>query len=132
MGFMDKAKKMAEQAQAKLDEAQTAFNERQGQGVAGTPGPQGAASPVDYDQHGRPVAGQPHSDARGESATPPHGDPLVPEAPTAGLPATPHEDAPAETTTPPHGDPLSAEAPKPKAPPPSGGTGMTSGDPLGG
>ena len=30
MGFMDKAKKMAEQAQAKLDEAQKQFNEKQG------------------------------------------------------------------------------------------------------
>jgi hypothetical protein len=84
---------------------------------------------VQYDQHGRPVP--PHSDARGESATPPHGDPLTPEEPAAGAPATAHEDAPAETTTPPHGDPLSAEAPKPKAPP-SGGPGMTSGDPLAG
>ena len=129
MGFMDKAKKMAEQAQAKLDEAQQAFNERQGQGVAGTPGPASGAPPVDYDQHGRPT--QPHSDARGESATPPHGDPLSPEAPGAATPTAPHEHGPAETTTPPHGDPLSAEAPKPK-PPPSGGPGMTSGDPLGG
>jgi hypothetical protein len=127
MGFMDKAKKMAEQAQAKLDEAQQAFNERQGHGVAGTP--KSEAPPVEYDQHGRPV--QPHSDARGESATPPHGDPLTPETPTAGAPATPHEHPPAETTTPPHGDPLGAEAPKPKAPPP-GGPGMTSGDPLAG
>ena len=30
MGFMDKAKKMAEQAQTKLDEAQKQFNEKQG------------------------------------------------------------------------------------------------------
>jgi hypothetical protein len=127
MGFMDKAKKMAEQAQAKLDEAQQAFNERQGHGVAGTPAQD--TPPTQYDQHGRPT--QPHSDARGESATPPHGDPLTPETPTAGAPATPHEHPPAETTTPPHGDPLGGEAPKPKAPP-SGGPGLTSGDPLGG
>ena len=127
MGFMDKAKKMAEQAQAKLDEAQHAFNERQGHGVAGTPAPDAPAT--QYDQHGRPT--QPHSDPRGESATPPHGDPLTPETPTADAPATPHEHPPAETTTPPHGDPLGAEAPKPKAPP-SGGPGLTSGDPLGG
>jgi hypothetical protein len=130
MGFMDKAKKMAEQAQAKLDEAQQAFNERQGASPpAGAGTPATNPPPVEYDQHGRPV--QPHSDARGESATPPHGDPLTPETSTADVPATPHEDPPAETTTPPHGDPLSAEAPKPK-PPPSGGSGLTSGDPLGG
>ena len=102
MGFMDKAKKMAEQAQAKLDEAQHAFNERQGQGVAGTPAPD--APPTQYDRHGRPT--QPHSDPRGESATPPHGDPLSPEAPGAATPTVPHEHGPAETTTPPHGDPL--------------------------
>ena len=31
MGFMDKAKKMAEQAQAKLDEVQGQINSKQGQ-----------------------------------------------------------------------------------------------------
>ena len=35
MGFMDKAKKMAEQAQTKLDEAQKQFNEKQGALAAG-------------------------------------------------------------------------------------------------
>ena len=52
MGFMDKAKKMAEQAQTKLDEVQKGFNEGQGsQGSSqGTAGPQ-----VQYDKHGRPV-----------------------------------------------------------------------------
>ncbi len=35
MGFMDKAKKMAEQAQAKLDEAQKQFNSRPGRPAAG-------------------------------------------------------------------------------------------------
>src|SRR5919108_550945 len=48
MGFMDKAKKLAEQAQEKLDEAQKNFNKsqepqaRQGEGVR-------------YDDHGRPI-----------------------------------------------------------------------------
>ena len=54
MGFMDKAKKMAEQAQAKLDEAQHAFNERQESAHppgAGTPAPDAPAT--QYDQHGR-------------------------------------------------------------------------------
>ena len=35
MGFMDKAKKMAEQAQTKLDEAQKQFNSGQGSQQAG-------------------------------------------------------------------------------------------------
>jgi hypothetical protein len=48
MGFLDRARKMAEQAQAKLDEAQQQFNQRPG---GAKPGDQ----PVEYDQHGRPV-----------------------------------------------------------------------------
>ena len=47
MGFMDKAKKLAEQAQEKLDEVQQSFNEG-----GSTPG-QGAGGR--YDEHGRPV-----------------------------------------------------------------------------
>ena len=48
MGFMDKAKKMAEQAQAKLDEAQKQFN-------ASQPGHRAGGPAVEYDKHGRPV-----------------------------------------------------------------------------
>ena len=49
MGFMDKAKKLAEQAQEKLDEAQKNFN----QGESGSQQP--AEGGVRYDEHGRPV-----------------------------------------------------------------------------
>src|SRR5829696_4313827 len=96
MGFMDKAKKMAEQAQAKLDEAQKQFNT----------GQQEQSGPaVEYDQHGRPIAQAPPEDT-----APPHGDPVAgsqappppPRVPTPGVPPTGH------------GDPL--EAP-PVAPP---------------
>ena len=45
MGFMDKAKKMAEQAQAKLDEAQKQFNSSQD-----TAGQSGGPA-VEYDKH---------------------------------------------------------------------------------
>ena len=38
MGFLDKAKKMAEQAQAKIDEVQTQFNQSQGSGPTGLTG----------------------------------------------------------------------------------------------
>ena len=48
MGFMDKAKKMAEQAQTKLDEAQKQFNA--GQGAQQPSGPV-----TEYDKHGRPI-----------------------------------------------------------------------------
>jgi hypothetical protein len=48
-----------------------------------------------------------HSDDHDQAATPPHGDPLAPEAPGGATPpdgpqARPEE----ESATPPHGDPL--------------------------
>ena len=52
MGFMDKAKKMAEQAQTKLDEVQKGFNECQ-DSQGSSQGSGGAQ--VQYDKHGRPV-----------------------------------------------------------------------------
>ena len=110
MGFMDKAKKMAEQAQAKLDEAQKQFNSGQQQGS-------GAGPAVEYDKHGRPIPQAP-----AEAAAPPHGDPVAgtsgavtsrgaqvgcrPVAPTPGVPPTGQ------------GDPLAAAAEAvPSAPP---------------
>jgi hypothetical protein len=58
MGFMDKAKKLAEQAQEKLDEAQKNFNKSES--------PQApAGESARYDEHGRPVQ---------EKAAPPSGD----------------------------------------------------------
>ena len=59
MGFMDKAKKLAEQAQEKLDEAQKNFNK--------TDSPQSQpGESVRHDEHGRPI--QPETPA---AATPP-------------------------------------------------------------
>jgi hypothetical protein len=83
MGFMDKAKKLAEQAQDKLDEVQKQFNESQGSSPSQGP-------PVDYDQHGRP--------ARAEAAPPP-----APPAPPADQPEREDEYAPPKVTP---GDPL--------------------------
>lgn len=59
MGFMDRAKKMADQAQSKLDEVQKNFNERQQGGEADPPT---AASPAGEDPR-------------------PHGDPLLSDEP---------------------------------------------------
>ena len=64
MGFIDKAKQMAEQAQQKLDEAQKQFN--QGQGSQG----EQSGGGVTYDQHGRPVEGTPAGEAAPPSAPP--------------------------------------------------------------
>src|SRR5688572_11854403 len=115
MGFMDKAKKMAEQAQAKLDEAQKQFN-------AGQQGGEQSGPAVEYDQHGRPIAQTPP-----ESSAPPHGDPLVPSsgppAPTPGVPSAAAEpySPPAAPEPPPVAQPgvppTAAEPYSPPAPP---------------
>ena len=65
MGFMDKAKKLAEQAQEKLDEAQKNFNKSQDpQAPAG-----GGAR---FDDHGRPIQDEtPAAATAPPSATPP-------------------------------------------------------------
>jgi hypothetical protein len=98
MGFMDKAKKMAEQAQSKLDEVQKQFNESQGSSPS-----QGPA--VEYDQHGRPVRSEPAAEPApppAEAATPPHGDPVAPP-PSGDEPERKDEYAPPKMTG---GDPL--------------------------
>lgn len=75
MGFMDKAKQLAEQAQQKLDEAQEQFN--QGQSAR----PQAGAPR--FDEHGRPVT--PPAEA-GPTADPsaPTEDPAAPPPGASG------------------------------------------------
>src|SRR3954451_21389646 len=99
MGFMDKAKKMAEQAQAKLDEVQNEFNSGQGDG----PGPSGPV--VEYDKHGRPIT-------PAEPASP-HGDPTAAAAASAPPPPAPSPPAAAAPPPPPPAPPAppAAEAP---------------------
>ena len=72
MGFMDKAKQLAEQAQQKLDETQKNFNKSnspEGQ-------PEGG---VKYDNHGRPIQDAPPAGA----TAPPAAEPAAPAAPDA-------------------------------------------------
>lgn len=162
MGFMDKAKKMAQQAQDKLDEQQQKFNAAQ----AGTASATGQAA-VEYDQHGRPVKAGPDpvtpvdADpepvvAPGSVAPPPgigHPDALgpkdnlaVPEQPAGGPQATEAEAAALsgeEVLTPPSeidadAAPADAEPSAPSAPAEPRKDGdytpppMSSGDPLAG
>jgi hypothetical protein len=84
MGFMDKAKKLAEQAQEKLDEAQKNFNKSDSPQSE----PQGDA--VKYDEHGRPI-----QDA------PPAGDTAPPPAEPAAPAADPTQEQPAADAPPP-------------------------------
>jgi hypothetical protein len=82
MGFMDKAKKLAEQAQEKLDEAQKNFN----QSDSGQSGAQGDA--VKYDDHGRPIQDAPPAGATAPPAAEPAAEPTQ-EQPAADAPPPP-------------------------------------------
>jgi hypothetical protein len=134
MGFMDKAKKMAEQAQAKLDEVQKSVNTTQG----GPPA--GGAPVVEYDKHGRPIQPAPVMPDAGAPAMATPGVPQT-EPPASSAP-------PAPASTGPTPDP-SAPAPRPPAPPAAAAPGgspapddrnrpsteapkLSSGDPLAG
>jgi hypothetical protein len=107
MGFMDKAKKLAEQAQTKLDEVQKEFNSRPSGGQSGS-GPV-----VEYDKHGRPIQPEGAAAAPVPPAAPPQGDPLA--EPAASIP-TPGP-GPVAPPTPDPAPPTPGPAPGPPAPP---------------
>jgi hypothetical protein len=67
MGFMDKAKQMAEQAQQKIEETQKQFNDNQAAKSQG-----GTGDGVRYDAQGRPMPSDP-------AATPPASEASVAE-----------------------------------------------------
>jgi hypothetical protein len=97
MGFMDKAKQLAEQAQQKLDEAQKNMNK------SSSPEGQPQGDGVKYDAHGRPIQEAPPAGA----TAPPAAEPAAPAA-------EPTEERPA------------ADVPTPPPPaPPSGDTNTT-------
>ncbi len=128
MGFMDRAKQLADQAQAKLDEAQKQFQQQQqAQQQHGTGGP----APVEYDQHGRPI--RPVGDPDGAGPLPPSAPlPTAHPADEAVGPLAATEPAftppPAEERRP----PVPPSGPPAPPAPPSGAGGLTSGDPLAG
>jgi hypothetical protein len=96
MGFTDKAKKLAEQAQEKLDEAQSRF--KAPDSPQAEPGPS-----VRYDEHGRPIQEEtPAAATAPPSATPPPN-------PTAPIGGSGPGEAPAEEAPPPA--PASEEKP---------------------
>jgi hypothetical protein len=73
MGFLDKAKHLAEQAQQKLDEAQQNFSQ------SASPQAQPGEGAVRYDEHGRPI-----QEAPSATASPP--DPASPPPPPDPVP----------------------------------------------
>jgi hypothetical protein len=140
MGFLDKAKRVAEQAQAKLDEAQKNIN-KSGQQQPGAGGPI-----VEYDKHGRPIQSAPVAPdaavpaaagtavpaAVSTPAVPQTGDPApvaadtpVPDPAAPGVPATAAPSTPAAA---PPGPTPPEDRNKPSNEPPK----MSSGDPLAG
>jgi hypothetical protein len=72
MGFMDKAKKLAEQAQQKLDEAQESFNQN------ASPQDAPESGGVRYDEHGRPI----QDETPAAATPPPAAEPSPPPTPT--------------------------------------------------
>jgi formin 2/WAS/WASL-interacting protein len=121
MGFLDKAKKLAEQAQTKLDDVQGQFNEK------GKPGPSGPVT--EYDKHGRPIPGEAPAPSPAASAPPP--PPATPGVPPTGSPAAPAaEAAPAAPPAPPTpgSPPVKEDRNHPSYAPPE----LTGGDPLAG
>jgi hypothetical protein len=82
MGFMDKAKKLAEQAQQKLDEAQESFN----QSASPEQAPDQAS--VRYDEHGRPI-----QDEAAAPPPPPTAEPAAETSPEPPAAPTPTGDA---------------------------------------
>jgi hypothetical protein len=82
MGFMDKAKKLAEQAQQKLDETQKNFNQSKS--------PESQGESVKYDEHGRPIQDAPRAGA----TVPPTAEPAAPaDDAAADPPPRPADDA---------------------------------------
>ena len=102
MGFMDKAKKLAEQAQEKLDEAQQNFN--QGGSTAGQ------QAETRYDAHGRPVQDAPPAG----TAPPPSWEPAPPAPPTPPPAPEPVAEDPAAASA--ATEPTAPEPPPPPAP----------------
>jgi hypothetical protein len=95
MGFMDKAKQLAEQAQQKLDETQKNFNK------SSSPEGQPQGDGVKYDEHGRPIQDAPPAGATAPPAAEPAAPSAEPAAPAAPA-AEPTEEQPAaDTPTPP-------------------------------
>ena len=114
MGFMDKAKKLAEQAQEKLDEAQQNFIKG-----GSTPGQQAETR---YDAHGRPIEDAPPAG----TAPPPSGEPAPPAPPTP----PPAPEPAATEPEPPPAPPAASEPPPPPPAPSEGGSPNSTPDPF--
>jgi hypothetical protein len=136
-GLLDKAKQAAQQAQEKLDETQKNFNKQQSDSAA----PPAGGPAVEYDKHGRPI----QQDAPTESPVEPAATGAPPAQPADAAPqaAAPAPEAPTAETAADEAPAAEAPAPIPPTPPAAAPEGegegddyeppaMTSGDPLAG
>jgi hypothetical protein len=144
-GLLDKAKQAAQQAQEKLDETQKNFNKQQADSAA----PPAGDPAVEYDKHGRPI----QQDAPAEAPVEPAATGAPPTQPADAAPQAPAEAPPADQAVPGSEEPpppeaatteAPAQAPAPPPAPPAAPAapegeddeyeppGMTSGDPLAG
>jgi len=105
VGFLDKAKEAAKQAQQKLDETQQKFNENQAQRQ------QQGGPPVEYDKHGRPISQEP-------APTPAPFAPAGRPGSTGDAPPTPYVEAPPPAGPPPGHPAARAAATAPVGPRP--------------
>jgi hypothetical protein len=123
---MDKAKKLAEQAQQKLDEAQHQFNQ------SASPQAGGQGGGAQYDEHGRPIQQAPPAGEtpppQAQPAQPAPSPQAPPPDPTAGF-GPPDASTPTSTSGPaaPSEEPAppAAEAPAPAEKPAGGGANAT-------
>src|SRR4051812_42135516 len=128
MGFLDKAKQLAGQAQSKLDEVQKHVKSSD----SSKPRPDGPIA--EHDTHARPVG------PKQTTTTQPHGDPLTdaPVAPPASTGPTPDPSGPAPGGAPlagpskTQGDPLAGPPSSAPRGPLDGAPSAPHGDPLAG
>jgi hypothetical protein len=114
MGFMDKAKQLAEQAQQKLDEAQKNFSQ------SASPQSEPSEGGVRYDEHGRPIQEAPTAGAAADPAAPsPPPDAASPSPPPD--PASETDPAGAERPAATEGHPAGPEPTRQPEPPDRGG-----------
>src|SRR4051812_50063855 len=104
MGFLDRAKQLAEQAQDKIDDVQKQFNDSQ----SAKSGSAGSEPAREYDKHGRPP-GQTQPQATTQAAGAPHAAPH-PGPPSPGGPEAP---PPPPPPPPPHTPPGGPGTPPP-------------------
>jgi hypothetical protein len=129
-GLLDKAKQAAQQAQEKLDETQKNFNKQQ----AESGGPPAGGPAVEYDKHGRPIQQDAPTEtpvepaATGAPPAQPADAPPQAAAPAPAPAAPPADQAVPGSEEPPPPEAAAVEAPAPPPAPPAAAPDAPEGD----